>query len=80
MILGCAFVVLVMWGYRWAFGPSKPQPVEAGEVRTLVLHGADGADYVGRRCRVYAEWVAVETGGGVVLIPRERVQVLRVAP
>lgn len=79
-LVAVAFLLVVMWGYRWVFGQSRPVPVEAGEVRALELLGGDGKEHVGRRCRVYPDWVAVEADGAVVLIPRERVQSLRVAP
>jgi hypothetical protein len=74
-----AFLFLVMWGYRALFGPERPMPVEAGEVQAIVLQGGDGKEHAGRRCRVYAEWVAIEADGAVVLVPRDRVQSLRLS-
>jgi hypothetical protein len=87
-LLGCAIplgvllalVLLVMWGYRAVFSPGKPEPVEVGELRSLELTAGDGKEHAGRRCRVYAEWVAIDADGAVVLIPRDRVQALRLAP
>jgi hypothetical protein len=83
-VLGLAILVgwalVMMWGYRAIFGPSAPVPVEAGEVRALELHGGGGSEHAGRKCKVYAEWIAVEADGAVVMIPRERVQSLRLAP
>jgi hypothetical protein len=87
-VFGCVFalailaglLLLAMWGYRSLFGPSAPLPVEAGEVRALELHGGGGSEHAGRKCKVYAEWVAVEADGAVVMIPRERVQSLRLTP
>ena len=80
MLVVLAFVFLAMWGYRAIFSPGKPEPVEVGEVQSLELHGADGKEHAGRRCRVYPEWVAIEADGAVVLIPRDRVHSLRLAP
>jgi hypothetical protein len=42
-------------------------------------HGA-GQEHAGRRCRVYPEWIAIETDGALVLIPRDRVLTLRLTP
>src|SRR5206468_3218540 len=75
-VLGCVvglavvfgFLMLAAWGYRAIFGPSGPIPVEAGEVKVLELHGGGGGEHAGRKCKVYAEWVAVEADGTVVMI------------
>jgi hypothetical protein len=75
-----AFLFLAVWGYRSLFGPQPAPPVEAGEVQSIALQSGDGKDYAGRRCRVYAEWVAIEADGTTVLIPRDRVQSLRLVP
>jgi hypothetical protein len=75
-----AFLFLVMWGYRSLFVPGRPEPVESGEVQSIMLQSGDGKEHAGRRCRVYPEWVAIEVDGATVLIPRDRVQVLRLTP
>src|SRR5262245_10900825 len=74
------FLLLALWTYRVVIGPGGPVPVETGEVKALELRGSDGREYIGRKCRVFPDWVTIEADGAVVVIPRERVETIRVVP